>query len=82
MKKIEFETLAAAGAIDSVVIYEPADFESKLTYELWTYSESFKGSNVFVTAKGEPRKWASLDVLVKFIREMGYGGIITLDMRR
>ena len=79
MKKIEFETLAAAGALESVVIFESAPGAG---YELWAYP--FSGaceSNRFKTAKGETRIWASLDVLAKFIRSMGYAGSIKLDPR-
>ena len=79
MKKIEFETLAAAGALDSVVIFEPVPGAG---YELWAYPLSaYQESNIFKTAKGDSRIWASLDVLVKFIRSMGYHSSITLDAK-
>jgi hypothetical protein len=80
MKKIQFETLAAAGAMESVCIYEVEE-----GYQLWAYPESspdFRAdfeSCIFKTAKGETRIWSSLDVLVKFVRSMGYRGLITLD---
>lgn len=77
MKKIEFETLAAAGALESVVV-----FDTGAGYELWAYPRSaYHDSNVFKTAKGETRLWSSLDVLVKFIRSMGYAGVTNLDTR-
>jgi hypothetical protein len=78
MKKIEFETLAAAGALADVVIFQ---FVASSGYELWAYRENTYGreENLFKTAKGETRVWSSLDVLVKFIRSMGYHGLIKLD---
>ncbi len=78
MKKIEFETLAAAGALAEVVIFQHV---ASSGYELWAYPENTYGgeSNIFKTAKGETRVWSSLDVLVKFIRSMGYPGLIKLD---
>lgn len=79
MKKIEFETLAAAGALESVVIFESVP---GVGYQLWVYPRSaYQESNIFKTAKGETRIWASLDVLVKFIRSMGYPGVINLDTK-
>lgn len=79
MKKIEFETLAAAGALENVVIFEPV---SGAGYELYAYPRSpYQDSNVFKTAKGETRIWASLDVLVKFIRAMGYAQTVQLDTK-
>lgn len=76
MKKIEFETLAVVGALESVVIFESVPGEG---YELWAYPlSSACESNRFKTAKGETRIWASLDVLVKFIRSMGYSGSVKL----
>lgn len=78
MKKIQFETLAVAGALASVCIYETQD-----GYQLWAYPEGTPDSDfescIFKTAKGETRIWSSLDVLVKFIRAMGHHGLITLD---
>ncbi len=75
MKKIEFETLASAGALESVVI-----FGTPAGYELWSYPRcAYHDSNAFKTAKGETRIWSSLDVLVKFIRSMGYVGVTNLD---
>lgn len=80
MKKIQFETLAAAGALSSVCIYEVQE-----GYQLWAYPESSPDfrpdfeSCLFKTAKGETRIWSSLDVLVKFVRSMGHHGLITLD---
>lgn len=77
MKKIEFETLAGAGALAEVVIFQKV---ASSGYELWAYPENTYGeSNIFKTAKGETRVWSSLDVLLKFIRSMGYPGIIKLD---
>lgn len=79
MKKIEFETFAAAGALESIVIFEPVPGAG---YELWAYPRSaYRESNIFKTAKGETRVWSSLDVLVKFIRLMGYSGQIKLDTK-
>ena len=79
MKKIEFETLAAAGALESVVIFEPVPGAG---YQLWAYPRSaYHDSNVFKTAKGESRTWSSLDVLVKFIRTMGYAQAVRLDTK-
>lgn len=76
MKKIEFETLAAAGSLGSVTIYE----SSPGKYQLFAYPEGrYDGSNDFKTALGETRIWSSLDVLFKFIRAMGYRGLVTLD---
>lgn len=84
MKKIQFETLAAAGALESVCIYGVPG-----GYELWAYPAAGDGPhtadskiNVFKTAKGETRLWSSLDVLVKFVRSMGHRGLITLDVKR
>lgn len=80
MKKIEFETLASAGALENVVIFQSSPGEG---YELWAYPFSAAcESNRFKTAKGETRIWASLDVLVKFIRSMGYFGSVKLDSMR
>jgi hypothetical protein len=79
MKKIEFETLAKVGALAGVSIYETTPGK----YELWAYPEgTYEGSNTFKTALGETRIWSSLDVLVKFIRTMGYYNTIQLDMSR
>lgn len=80
MKKIEFETLAAAGVLAEVVIFYSV---ASSGYELWAYPENpYTESNIFKTAKGEDRIWSSLDVLVKFIRSMGYSGPIKLDAVR
>lgn len=77
MKKIEFETLAAAGALESVVIFQTV---ASSGYELWVYPRgAYHDSNIFKTAKGETRTWSSLDVLVKFIRSMGYSQAVMLD---
>jgi len=77
MKKIEFETLAAANAIDSVAIFER---EAESGYQLWVYPRgAYSGKNTLETAKGEARTWASLDVLVRYVKTMGYRGPITLD---
>lgn len=79
MKKIEFETLAAAGALESVVIFQHV---ASAGYELWVYPRgAYHESNVFKTAKGESRTWTSLDVLVKFVRSMGFQGAVTLDTK-
>lgn len=76
MKKIEFETLAAAGALDTVTIYESAPGK----YQLFAYPEGrYDGSNDFKTALGETRIWSSLDVLLKFIRSMGYQSMVQID---
>lgn len=78
MKKIEFEALAKAGALNSVTIYETTLGK----YELWAYPDGiYSGSNIFKTALGETRIWSSLDVLVKFIRSMGYLQMITFDVK-
>ena len=81
MKKIQFETLAAAGALANVCIYAVPE-----GYQLWAYPEGTPDSDfescVFKTAKGETRLWSSLDVLVKFVRSMGHRGLITLDVKR
>ena len=72
-----FKTLAGAGAIESVVIFDTGD-----GYELWAYPTGRCESNRFLTALGKPRVWASLDTLVSYLRQLGYSGSVRLDCVR
>ena len=74
MDKKTFETLAAVGKLDEVVLYQVGG-----GFELWSHSEGYKGAEDFKTALGERRVWASADTALGFIRGMGYTGKVTVD---
>ena len=76
MKKIQFEVLAKAGKLKTVRAHECAEGK----YQLWAFPEGeAEWVKEFKTARGETRIWANLDVLLKFVKDMGYRGILEIS---
>lgn len=82
MTENEFKLLAAAGAFDRVVIFNPGrDVTSK--WEVWAYQEGNPWlRNRLKSARQEARAFGSVDSALAFIRKAGYMGTVEIDQPR
>lgn len=79
MTKTEFSLLASTGTIERVTLFR---YRHVAGWEVWAYGDNWPANgtcNRVMAARGNARRWATLDRAHAWIRKQGFAGNISID---
>jgi hypothetical protein len=82
MKASEFTLLTANGAISQVTVWRDSAEDAEKGWVIFAYGDGKElniSNNALVTARGETRRFASLDTAHAWIRSNGWAGLYGVD---